>query len=116
MRWAKAALVGGLMLVIAAFAVGVEHRSSTRVDGDTRDCGSAVSASWLVSGTPDLVSARAAATADERRTGAECRPVLRQSRILLLTTMGAGGLLTVTGGTAVRRRVEITTDRSLVRV
>ncbi len=97
MVWAKAALVGGLLLVVAAFAVGVEHRSSTVVDGQTQDCGSAISPSWLVSGTGDLTSGVPVTSTEA------CRAVIRHSRIVVLTTMGVGGLLAIAGGTGTRR-------------
>ena len=103
MVWAEAALVGGLLLVVATFAVGVEHRSSTEVDGQTQDCGSAISPSWLVSGTGDVTSGIPAPSADGRRTAEACRAVVRQSRIVVLTAMGVGGLLAIAGGTGTRR-------------
>ena len=91
MVWARVAIVGGLLVLVAAFAFGTEARSSTVVAGQTYDCGAASSASWLVSGTPDLAPAA-------------CEPVNRQSRLLVVGAMGLGGLLALGGWAAVRRR------------
>jgi hypothetical protein len=91
MVWAKAALVGGLLVVLAAFALGTEHQTSTMVMGQEEGCGAAISASWLVSGTPDLKPAA-------------CGPVIRQSRVLVVGAMTVGGLLALVGWSAIRRR------------
>ena len=89
--WARVALVGGLLVLLAAFAVGTEDHRSTVVAGQSYDCGAAIPASWLVSGTPDL-------------TPAACGPVIRQSRVLVVGAMGVGGLVALVGWTAIRRR------------
>lgn len=105
MIWAKAAVVGGLLVVFAAFAAGTENRLSAPVMGQTQDCGAAISASWLVSGTPDQAWDQDAATAgDEQRAAAACGHVIHESRVVILTTMGMGGLLAIVGWTASRTR------------
>jgi hypothetical protein len=95
MVWARGALVSGLLVLLAAFAVGTEVDRSTVVAGQSYDCGAAIPASWLVSGTPG--SAPAA-----------CGPVIRQSRVLVMGAMGVGGLVALVGWSAVRRRSEAT--------
>jgi hypothetical protein len=100
MVWARIALVSGLLVLLAAFAVGTEQQRSTVVAGETQDCGAAISASWLVSGTPDPAPAA-------------CGPVIRQSRVLLGAAMGAGGLLVLVGWGAVGRRSESTRARTV---
>jgi hypothetical protein len=110
MDWARAALVGGLLVIVAAFAVGTEHTTSTVVMGRTLDCGPAISASWLVSGTPDRTTSPATATGDEKRVDAACGPVVRQSRVLVLTSLGVGGLLALLGWTPLRRRDDAVPD------
>ena len=104
MSWAKVALAGGLFLLLAAFAVGTEHSLRASIGGQARDCGPPISASWLVSGTPDLTRPGSAATDGDRRTAALCGPVVHESRLLLVTLMGAGGLLALVGWTAIDRR------------
>ena len=89
MRRSRVALVVGCLVVLVAFAYGVENRSSTTVAGQRVDCGAAISASWLVSGTPDGSSAA-------------CDPVVRRARIGVLSTMGAGALVALVGWTAMR--------------
>ena len=99
--------MGGLLVVLAAFAVGTENQRSTMVMGHIEGCGPSISASWLVSGTPDrTLNPGSAATPDERRTAAACSPVIRESRALLVATMGLGGLLALVGWTAMRERPE----------
>ncbi|WP_157559839.1 hypothetical protein [Nocardioides sp. Soil777] len=106
MTGARVAVVGGLVMILLAFSVGTEHQRSTHVAGRAHPCGAAISASWLVSGTPD-----AARTADSRRGEAvACGRVIRQSRVVLLTTMGMGGLLALVGWTRILARREV--DRS----
>ena len=103
MIWAKAALAGGLLVLLAAFAIGTENQLSTLVMGQTQDCGPSISASWLVSGTPDpATQPGSAANSDQRRVAAACGPVLRESRVLVLVTMGVGCLLALLGWTAIR--------------
>lgn len=91
MIWAKVALAGGLMILCAAFAAGTEQQRSVSVMGQHLECGPSISASWLVSGTPD-------------RAPAACSPVIHRSRVLILTAMGAGGLVALIGWTAIRER------------
>lgn len=107
MIWAKAALVGGLLVLLGAFAIGTENKQSTSVRGQTQDCGPSISASWLVSGTPDQATQPgSAATSDERRAAAACRPVIHESRMQIVTIMGMGCLLALVGWTAIRTRGE----------
>ena len=106
MVWAKAALAGGLLVLLAAFAIGTENGLSTSVMGQTYDCGPTISAAWLVSGTPDQTRPGSAATDDEQRAAAACRPVIHESRVLILTMVGAGGLLALVGWTALSTRGE----------
>ena len=110
MIWAKAALAGGLLVLLAAFAVGTENDLSTSVTGQTLGCGPPISASWLVSGTPDRVQPGSAATDEEQRAARACGPVIRESRLLVLTTMGVGSLLALLGWTAISTRREAVPD------
>ena len=106
MTWAKAALAGGLLVLVAAFGIGTENKLSASVMGQTQDCGPSISASWLVSGTPDRAQLGSAATSDERRAAAACGSVVHESRMLVVTTMGVGGLLALVGWTAILARRE----------
>lgn len=89
MSRSKAALVAGLIVVLAAFAYGVEVTASTTVAGERVDCGPAISADWLVSGTPG-------------GTGRACEQVTQRARVGVLSTMAAGGLLALVGWTVLR--------------
>jgi len=102
MKWAQAALAGGLLVLLAAFAIGTEHDLSTSVMGQTRECGPAISASWLVSGSPDKAGPGLVGTGP----ATACGPTIRTSRVLVLTVMGAGGLLALVGWTAMSTRRE----------
>ena len=106
MKWAKAALAGGLLVLVATFATGTENGLSATAMGQTRDCGPAISASWLVPGTPDQAHPGAAATHEERRAATACRPVIHESRVLTLTIMGVGGLLALVGWSSISTRGE----------
>ena len=102
---ARAALAVGILVVLLAFAWGTENGTSTTVDGQHVDCGPAISASWLVSGTPGGAPA-----------GSPCRPVIQRAQAGVLSTMAAGALLALVGWTAhreprVRARPEVATDR-----
>lgn len=99
--------MGGLLLVVAAFAIGTEKQLSASVMGQTQECGPSISASWLVSGTPDpRTEPGSAATDVERRTAAACSLVVRQSRVLIVTAIGMGGLIALAGWSAIRARGE----------
>jgi hypothetical protein len=105
MVWAKVAFAGGLFLLFAAFAFGTEDQRSTSQMEQSYDCGNSISASWLEPGTPDqTLNPGPGATADERRAADACRAVIHRSRVMILTTMGVGGLLALVGLTAIRER------------
>lgn len=106
MNWAKAALAGGLLVLLAAFSIGTENELSTSVMGQPHDCGPAIPASWLVSGTPDQPQTGPAVPDDEQRAAAACEAVIRKSRVLLATIMSVGGLLALVGWTALFTRRE----------
>ena len=69
--------------------------------GQTQRCGTAIPASWLMSGNADQAQPVSAATDEEKRAAAACGPVVQESRVLMWTIMGAGGLLAVVGWTAI---------------
>jgi hypothetical protein len=100
----RAALTVGLLVVLAAFAYGTEVTSSTTVAGSRTDCGPAISASWLVAGTPDRTSddTGLATTAGESRVASACGPVVQRARAGVLATMAAGALLALVGWSAHR--------------
>ena len=104
MVWAKAALAGGLLVLLAAFAVGTENQLSASVAGQTQDCGPSISASWLVSGTPDRMTPGAAATSGERRAATACSPVVHEFRLVIGTIMGLGCLVALVGASAIGTR------------
>ncbi|CAM3901568.1 hypothetical protein NOZE110980_19410 [Nocardioides zeicaulis] len=106
MVWAKAALAGGLLVLLAAFAIGTENGLSTTVTGRTQHCGSSIPDSWLMSGAGN-VPASATPAGDERRIAAACSPVVRESRLVLLSVAGVGGLLVLVGWTAISTRDDV---------
>ena len=93
-------------MLVAAFGIGTENELSTSIAGQTYDCGPSITASWLVSGTPDQAQLGLAATDEEQRAAGACGPVIHESRVLILTTMGVGGLLALVGWTAISTRRE----------
>ena len=101
MRRSRAALVVGVLVVLVAFAYGVENRASTTVAGQRVDCGPAISASWLVPGT-DSTRIAVLLTAAESDVMAACDAVVQRARIGVLSTMTAGALLALVGWTAMR--------------
>lgn len=94
MTWLRAALTAGLLVLLVAFAVGTERELTTSVEGRSESCGAAIPVSWLVSGTPD-------------HPRPACGPVVGRSRVLVLTAMGAGGLLALVGWTGASTRREV---------
>ena len=106
MVWVKVALAGGLLLLAAAFAVGTENQLSTSVMGQTQHCGTAIPASWLMSGSDDKAQPGSVATDDEKRAETACGPVVHESQVLVFTIMGVGGLLALVGWTAISTRRE----------
>lgn len=101
MRRSRAALVVGLLVVLVAFAYGTETRAEGTLDGRRLDCGPAISASWLVSGT-DSTRIAVLVTAAESDVMAACDTVVQRARIGVLSTMTAGALLALVGWTAMR--------------
>ena len=101
MTWARAALTGGLLVLLATFGIGTENELSTSVMGQNQHCGTSIPASWLMSGSPDEAQRLSVATDDEKRAATACAPVVRESRVLMLTIMGVGGLLALVGWTAI---------------
>lgn len=105
MVWARVALVSGLLLLAVAFAFGTEKQHST--SGRDHTCGTAISASLLVTGTPDqILNPGLGATTDQRQTAAACAPVIQEARVIVLTTMGAAGLLALAGLASIREQRE----------
>ena len=107
MTWAKAALAGGLLVLLATFAIGTENQLSTSVMGQTQYCGTPIPTSWLMSGTGYQRQPGSVATNGEKRAETACGPVTRESRVLVLTIMGVGGLLALVGWTAISTRDEV---------
>lgn len=100
---ARAALAVGILVVLAAFAWGTENDTAAMVADKNLDCGPAISASWLVAGTPDRTSGgEVATTVDERRVAAGCGAAVQRARAGVLSTMAAGALLALVGWTAHR--------------
>lgn len=106
MTWAKAALTGGLLVLLATFGVGTENMLSTSVMGQTQHCGPAIPTSWVMSGTDHKAQPGSVATDDEKRAAAACGAVVHESRVLVFTIMGVGGLLALVGWTAISTRRE----------
>ncbi|WP_139306591.1 hypothetical protein [Nocardioides exalbidus] len=90
----------GLLVLLAAFAVGTEHRPAASVAGQVLDCGPSIPASWLLPGTPDRGETGPGATVDERRAADACGPVVAESRTWVATLMGLGCLVALVGGSA----------------
>ncbi len=100
---ARAALAVGVLVVLAAFAWGTENDTSATIAGQEVDCGYAISASWLLSGTSIPTSGgEVATTVDERRVAAGCDAAVQRARAGVLSTMAAGALLALVGWTAHR--------------
>ena len=109
MTWAKAALTGGLLVLVAMFGIGTENELSTSVMGRTQHCGTPIPTSWLMSGSVVEEQPASAVTSEEKRAAAACAPVVRESRAVVVTTMGVGGLLALVGWTATSTRREAVT-------
>jgi hypothetical protein len=107
MSWARAALTGGLLVLLVTFGVGTENALSTTVMGRTQHCGSAIPTSWLMSGSDYPAQPGSVATDDEKRAEAACGPIVHESRVLVFTIMGVGGLLVLVGWTAISTRREV---------
>lgn len=98
MLWAKAAIAGGLLVLVAGFGLGTQPRSAP-VGDQTFYCGAAISSSWLVSGTPGQTQNEGPkASADDRRAAAACRAT---SRVVIFSGMGLGALLVIVGWSVV---------------
>jgi hypothetical protein len=105
--WAKALIVGGLLLVGATFAVSTgdlhlahrPHASAQHGDG----CANLIPASWLVAGTAGA-PARPARTPAQRRAAARCAAIVHRDRMVMWGVLGLGGLAVLVGWTALRER------------
>ena len=98
---AASALTGGLLVLLATFGVGTENALYTPVMGQTQYCGTAIPTSWLMFGTDYQAQPGSAATDDEKRAATACGPIVHESRVVILTIMGVGGLLALVGWTAI---------------
>ena len=105
MAWAKAALTGGLLVLLTTFGVGTETTLSTSVMGQTQSCGTPIPTSWLMSGT-DYQRPDSVATNDEKRAATACGPVVHDSRVVVLVITAVAGLLALVGWTAISTRRE----------
>jgi len=112
--WAKAAIVGGLLLVGATFAVSVgdlrlphtaDPAPTAPVGQHARGCGTLIPSSWLVAGTSGS-AAPAPRTAAERRAAAKCATAVHRARMVMWGVMGLGALAVLVGWTALREREE----------
>jgi hypothetical protein len=62
MVWAKVAVAGGMLLVLAAFGLGTQPRSAS-VGQETYSCGATFAASWLVPGPATATFQKASSAA-----------------------------------------------------
>jgi hypothetical protein len=95
--------VCGLVALAVAFGVGVESTSSTVVAGHRYGCGTVIPASWLVAGSPTLVTATPS-TDLGRRVATACGRELQHDRTVLWVLVVLGGVVAVAGWTALRER------------
>jgi hypothetical protein len=110
--WAKALIVGGLLLIGATFAVvegdlrlphSADSSPRTSVGHHTYECDSVIPAAWLVAGTASS-TAPAPRTAVERRAAAQCATAVHRARVVMWGVMGLGALALLVGWTALRER------------
>lgn len=99
--------MGGLLVLLVTFGVGTENALSTTVMGRPQHCGTAIPTSWLMSGSDYRAQPGSVATDDEKRAEAACAPVVHESRVLVFTIMGVGGLLALVGWTVISARREV---------
>jgi hypothetical protein len=109
MRSARVAVVLGLLLLGLGFYVGIETPISTTVAGQSYDCSDVIPARLLVSGQPTSREAGPdTRTPAERRLDARisagCDPLERGAQWAVWGGLGLGGLLLLTGWTALRER------------
>jgi hypothetical protein len=115
MTWAKGAVglglvVLGLVVLVAAFCLGVDTPISATVAGQSHHCADAIPAGLLVSSQ----AAAGAPTAPDLRTPAErrldarvaaaCDPLQQRARWAVWGGLGLGGLVLLAGWTVVRER------------
>ena len=113
MVWARIAIAGGLLMVMVAFSVGVEHRLASPDPSVAADCGRAIPAAMLMSGSvaPDTAR-RDGATGGDQRAAATCAPAVREAQVLVGASIVLGALLVVAGWTALGSEVRPITRRA----
>lgn len=108
MRWARAAVVLGSVLLVLGFCLAVETPISATVAGRSYSCTDVIGPGSLVSGQPRQGAADDRLGPGERRLAARvtaaCAPLETGARWVVWCGLTAGGLLLLTGWTAVRER------------
>jgi len=108
MKWPKVAVVLGLLLLAVGFYVATENTIHTKVDGRTQSCGGVLDPGSLASGQPrEDISSNDLTPAERRldaRIVAACSPLVRRAQWVVWGGIAVGGLLVLTGWTALRER------------
>lgn len=109
MRWAKAAVALGFLLLVLGFGLGTDASISTTVAGQHHRCASVIPMGWLASGQPTSTrKVPDTRTPAERRldarVAAACDPLERGARWAVWGGLGLGGLVLLAGWTALRER------------
>jgi len=105
MWWARVAVSLGLFLLVLGFGFGTDSPISTTVAGHSHPCANAIPMDWLVSGQPTSRAATARTPAERRldaRIEAGCDPLARIAQWAVWGGLGLGGLVVLTGWTALR--------------
>ena len=104
-RWAKLALVSGLLALLSAFWLGVDYTPSAALDGRIIDCDPpAIPMNWLMAGSDSAPprESKGPRTAKQKRVAAACAGPEHRAQWLAWGLAAIGGIAFVGGWTGVR--------------
>lgn len=109
MSWSKVSVVLGLLLLASGFCLATDTPISAKVDGQRYHCADVLDPGSLVSGRAESQEASLDGRTPEVRRhrvriAAACSPLERGAQWAVWGGIGLGGLVLVTGWTALRER------------
>ncbi|MBS2938994.1 hypothetical protein KDN32_14740 [Nocardioides sp. J2M5] len=104
MNRARVVVACGVLVLLLGFGVGTERTLSVDAAGAAYDCGSAIPAWSLLTGTRAPGDGPGTAGTEQQARAEACAPVLREARLWVAAVMGLGGAVALAGLAAVDRR------------
>lgn len=104
MNGARVVVACGVLVLLLGFGIGTERTLSVDAAGAAYDCGSAIPAWSLVTGTRAPGDGPGTAGTEQRARAEACAPVLREARLWVAAVMGLGGAVALVGWSRAARQ------------